>query len=370
MTGPGPDGARVVHAVLPGGVADTSAPSGGNGYDLRVCHDLAALGWRVHRHPVPGGGPRPDTAATAGLARLLAGLPDGAVVLLDGLVACGVPDVLRPEAARLRLAVLVHLPLADETGLAPGTAAVLDARERRALHAVRAVIATSDWAARRIRAHHGPGLPPVTVARPGADPAPLAPGTDGAGGLLCVASVTPRKGHHRLVDALATVTDAPWTCTFVGGTRQDPDCVTQLHARIGELGLADRIGVAGPRTGAALAACYAAADLLLLASYTETYGMVLTEALARGIPVLATAVAGVPEAVGRAPDGSVPGLLVPPDEPAALAGALRAWFDDPELRRRLTAAARGRRAMLEGWEMTSHSLAGALERLRNTPGSP
>ncbi|MGG2464801.1 glycosyltransferase family 4 protein [Streptomyces sp. RGM 3693] len=370
MTGPGPDGARVVHAVLPGGVADTCAPSGGNGYDLRVCHDLAALGWRVHRHPVPGDWPQPDTAATAALARLLAGLPDGAVVLLDGLVACGVPDVLRPAAARLRLAVLVHLPLADETGLAPGMAAALDARERRALHAVRAVIATSDWAARRIRTHHGPGLPPVTVARPGVDPAPLAPGTDGAGGLLCVASVTPRKGHHRLVDALATVTDAPWTCTFVGGTRHAPDCVTQLQAQIGQLGLESRIRVAGPRTGAALAARYAAADLVLLASYAETYGMVLTEALARGIPVLATAVAGVPEAVGRAPDGSVPGLLVPSGEPAALAGALRAWFDDPELRCRLTAAARGRRAMLEGWEMTSHSLAGALERLRNAPWSP
>ncbi|WP_039638416.1 hypothetical protein [Streptomyces sp. 769] len=291
MTGPAPAGGRVVHAVLPGGVADPTAPSGGNVYDLRVCRDLPALGWQVHRHPVPGGWPRPDAAATAGLARLLAGLPDGAVVLLDGLVACGVPDVLRPEAARLRLAVLLHLPLADETGLAPQAAAELGARERRALHTVAAVIATSDWAARRIRAHHGPGLPPVTVARPGADPAPLAPGTDGAGGLLCVASVTPRKGHRRLVDALATVADAPWTCTFVGGTGHDPD-------------------------------------------------------------------------------GSVPGLLVPSDEPAALAGALRAWFGTPDLRRRLAVAARARRAILEGWETTSHSLAGALERLRNGPLSP
>ncbi|MEK2473879.1 glycosyltransferase family 4 protein [Streptomyces noursei] len=370
MTGPAPAGGRVVHAVLPGGVADPTAPSGGNVYDLRVCRDLPALGWRVHRHPVPGGWPCPDAAATAGLARLLAGLPDGAVVLLDGLVACGVPDVLRPEAARLRLAVLLHLPLADETGLAPQAAAELDARERRALHTVAAVIATSDWAACRIRAHHGPGLPPVTVARPGADPAPLAPGTDGAGGLLCVASVTPRKGHRRLVDALATVADAPWSCTFVGGTGHDPDGVRQLRRDIAASGLGDRIRLAGPRTGAALAACYAAADLVLLASYAETYGMVLTEALARGIPVLATAVDGVPEAVGRAPDGNVPGLLVRSDEPAALAGALRAWFGAPDLRRRLAVAARARRAILEGWETTSHSLAGALERLRNGPLSP
>ncbi|WP_018540913.1 glycosyltransferase [Streptomyces sp. MspMP-M5] len=185
-----------------------------------------------------------------------------------------------------------------------------------------------------------------------------------------MASVTPRKGHRRLVDALATVTDAPWRCTFVGGTDPDPQCARQLRERIGELGLTDRVRPAGPRTGAALAARYAAADLVLLASSAETYGMVLTEALARAIPVLATAVGGVPEAVGWTPDGSVPGLLVPPGESAALAGALRTWFGDPVLRRRLAAAARARRAMLEGWETTSHSLAGALERLRTAPRHP
>ncbi|MEW1658598.1 glycosyltransferase family 4 protein [Streptomyces sp. NPDC093707] len=370
MIRPGPGGARVVHAVLPGGVADPAALSGGNVYDLRVCRDLPALGWCVHRHPLPGAWPRPDAAATAGLARLLAELPDGAVVLLDGLVACGVPDVLRAAAGRLRLAVLVHLPLADETGLAPGTAAELAGCERRALHTAHAVIATSDWAARRIDALHGPGLPPVTVARPGVDRAPLAAGTDGAGGLLCVASITPRKGHRRLVDALAAVADAPWTCTFAGGTGHAPEYVAQLRARVRELGLGERIRFAGPLTGTALADCYAAADLMLLASHAETYGMVFTEALACGVPVLATAVDGVPEAVGRAPDGSVPGLLVPSGEPAALGAALRAWFGDPELRRRLAASARGRRAMLEGWEMTSHSLAGVLERLRTAPRGP
>ncbi|MFK0290274.1 glycosyltransferase family 4 protein [Streptomyces sp. NPDC090442] len=366
MTRPGPDGPRVVHAVLPGGVADPATPSGGNAYDLRVCRDLPALGWRVHRHPVPGAWPRPDATATAELAGLLARLPDGAVVLLDGLVACGVPEVLEPAAARLRLAVLVHLPLADETGLDPDTAARLDGRERRALRTVHAVLATSDWTARRIRAHHGPGLPPVTVARPGVDPAPLAQGTDGAGGLLCVASLTPRKGHRRLVDALAAVADAPWTCTFVGDGR-DAACAAQLHRQVRELGIGGRIRFAGPRTGGALAAHYAAADLFVLASHAEPYGMVLTEALARGVPVLATAVDGIPEAVGRAPDGTVPGLLVPPGEPAALVAALRTWCGDPQARRRLTVAAHGRRAMLERWETTSHTLAGALERLRTAP---
>ncbi|MEU9122578.1 glycosyltransferase family 4 protein [Streptomyces sp. NPDC048506] len=361
--------ARVVHLVLPAGVDDPARPSGGNTYDRRICRDLPTAGWQVHPYAVPGSWPQPDAAARTELARRLAALPDGALVLLDGLVACAVPEVLAPEAERLRLAVLVHLPLGDEAGLDPGTAAELDARERRALHAVATVVATSAAAARRIAGHHGLAPERVHIARPGADPAPLAPGADGGGSLLCVASLTPRKGQHRLIEALSTVADLPWTCALVGGPGHDPHYPGQLRYRATELGLADRIDFAGPRAGAELAARYAAADLLVLASSAETYGMVVTEALARGIPVLATAVDGVPEALGRAPDGSLPGLLVPAGRPEALAGALRDWLGDPLLRHRLKEAARGRRAMLEGWEMTSHSLAEALERLRHEPRS-
>ncbi|MFG2141451.1 glycosyltransferase family 4 protein [Streptomyces sp. NPDC048650] len=368
MTATGQAARRVLHFLLPGGVDDPAAPSGGNTYDRRVCRALPAAGWRVHPDAVPGSWPRPEPGARAELARRLARLPDGAPVLLDGLVACGVPEVIAPEAARLRMAVLVHLPLGDETGLAAGPARDLEARERRTLHAVREVVATSRWAARRLIALHGLAADRVHVAVPGADPAPLAPGTDGVSRLLCVAAVTPRKAQHRLVEALGTVAGTPWTCALVGGTRAHPRYVDRLRSRIGELGLDDRVCLAGPRSGAELAAAYATADLLVLTSRAETYGMVVTEALARGVPVLATAVDGVPEAVGRAPDGSVPGLLVPPGEAAALSGALRDWLADPALRHRLRASARGRRAMLDGWETTSHSLARVLDRLRQVPG--
>jgi glycosyltransferase involved in cell wall biosynthesis len=358
---------RTVHFVLPGGVDDPAAPSGGNAYDRRVCLDLPGFGWQVHRLPVAGSWPRPDAAARTELARTLRELPDGAVVLLDGLVACGVPEVVVPEAERLRLAVLVHLPLADETGLPPATAAELDARERAVLRAVPAVIATSDWAVRRLVAHHGLAPDRVHAAAPGADIAPLASGTDGVSRLLCVAAVTPRKGQHRLVEALAAVTDLPWSCVCVGGLTQDPEYVARLRALIDGHGLTGRVHLAGPQSGAALDASYAAADLMVLTSYAETYGMAVTEALARGIPVLATDVGGLPEAVGRAPDGGVPGILVPPEDPAALAAELRGWFGEADVRRRLKAAARRRRAALDGWATTARSLAGVLSRL---PGEP
>ncbi|WP_329415281.1 glycosyltransferase family 4 protein [Streptomyces sp. NBC_00704] len=358
---------RSVHFVMPGGVDDAANPSGGNAYDRRLCLDLPGFGWQVHKHLVSGSWPRPEADARADLARTLREFPDGTVVLIDGLVACGVPEIIAPEAERLRLVVLVHLPLGDERGIAPEVAAQLDAKEREVLRAVPAVVATSDWAVRRLVSHHGLAPERVHVAAPGADIAPLASGTDGLSRLLCVASVTPRKGQHRLVEALAAAKDLPWSCVCVGGLGQDPEYVAHLRELIARHGLQDRLELAGPKSGADLDAAYASADLMVLTSYAETYGMAVTEALARGIPVLATDVGGLPEAVGRAPDGGVPGILVPPEDPAALAAELRGWFGEPDVRRRLKAAARGRRAALNGWASTAQSLAGVLGRLPREP---
>ncbi|TLQ44713.1 glycosyltransferase family 4 protein [Streptomyces marianii] len=373
---------RTVRFVMPGGVDDPAAPSGGNVYDRRVCRELPRIGWQVHEHAVPGEWPRPGAGPRSELARVLRESPDGSLVLLDGLVACGVPDLVVPEAARLRLAVLVHLPLGDETGLAPAVAAELDAAERMTLRSAAAVVAPSEWAAGRLVEHHGLDPDRVRAAAPGADVAPLAPGTatgapalPGRGAapdvvgprLLCVASVTPRKGQHLLVEALASVAGLPWTCELVGGIGHDPGYVARLRELIAEHGLDGRVRLAGPRSGPDLNASYAAADLLVLASHTETYGMVVTEALARGVPVLATAAGGLPEAVGQAPDGSVPGTLVPPGDPAALAAALRRWLSEPGERHRSKTAARRRRTALAGWEATSRSLAKALEQLRQNP---
>lgn len=359
-----PTDARPMHFVMPGGVDDPAAPSGGNTYDRRVSLDLSGFGWDVRAHTVDGDWPRPHADATARLAHTLAGLPDGAVVLLDGIVACPAPDIVVAEAERLRLAVLVHLPLAEESGLDAATAAELDALERTTLRAAAAVVATSDWAAQRLVSHHGLASRRVHVAAPGTDIAPLATGTDGISRLLCVGSLTPRKGQHRLVRALATVADLPWSCVLVGGLDQDPGYVSRLRALVDELGLAGRVRIAGPQVGAELNASYARADLMVLASDSETYGMAVTEALARGIPVLVTEVGGLPEAVGRAPDGSVPGVLLPDTDPAALGTAVRRWFDEHDERQRLKAAARSRRTSLDGWATTARSLSGVLEQLR------
>jgi glycosyltransferase involved in cell wall biosynthesis len=315
-----------VHVVVPEGVDDPARPSGGNTYDRHVVRGLVAEGWAVHEH-----------------AASLRQIPDDAVVLLDGLVAATAPEALLPEARRLRLVVLVHMPLGD-------------ARERAVLAAAVAVVTTSAWSRHRLLELHALEPERVHVAEPGVEAAGLASGSASGEALLCVGAVIAQKGHDVLLDALATIADLSWQCECVGSLSREPAFVDRLRHDSPD----GRVRFTGPRTGADLDRRYARADLLVLASRTEAYGMVVTEALARGLPVVATDVGGVGEALGHGAGGIRPGLLVAPDDPAVLAAALRSWLRDGELRTRLRRAARERRESLPDWAATTSVVAGVL----------
>jgi len=344
-----------VHVVVPDGTDDPARPSGGNHYDRHVCDGLVSLGWSVHEHAVPGFWRRPDDVSFAALADAIERIPDGAVVLLDGLVASTAPEVLVRHAGRLRLVGLVHMPLGDR----PPDDEVDDVRrrEREVLSAATAVVTTSAWTRRRLLELYGLSADRVHVARPAVEAADLATPSPAGEALLCVAAVTFEKGHDVLLDALKAIADLSWHCVCVGSLDRDPAFVDSLRRRTDH---ADRVHFTGPRTGAELDRSYAAADLLVLASRAETYGMVVIEALARGLPVVAADVGGVTEALGYGTDGVRPGLLVPPDDAAELAGALRAWLRDPELRSRLRRAARERRESLPRWSMPVSVIAAVL----------
>ena len=344
-----------VQLVVPAGFEDPARPSGGNAYDRRIAQGLAAAGWTVQVHEAVGTWPRPDAHSVGALAAVVRRLPDRALVLVDGLVASAAPEALTPEAERLRLVVLVHMPLGHGA-----TANGVRKREGAVLRAAAAIVTTSAWARRVLLELYSLPGDRVHVAEPGVDPAELAPGTETAGALLSVAAVIPGKGHDVLLDALAPLAGFPWQCRCVGSLDRDPAFVRRLRRRALAAGLHERVEFSGPQAEAGLARSYAAADVLVLPSRGETYGMVVSEALARGLPVVAADVGGVPEALGHGADGVRPGLLVPPEDPAALSDALRAWFEDAGLRRRLRAAARERRAPLGDWSTTTSAVLDVL----------
>jgi glycosyltransferase involved in cell wall biosynthesis len=341
-------GSSLLHLIVPDSIDDAVRPSGGNIYDRRLRDRLVGRGWHIQQHLLSGAWPAGDKAA---LAAALSGGRDGSAVLVDGLIASDAPEVIVPAARRLRLSVLVHMPL----GLDAGDR--VRARESAVLSAAATVIATSEWTASWLAGAYGLGR--VRVAIPGVDPASLAPPQEDGSRLLCVGAVSRHKGHDVLCDALRRVAARPWRCTCAGSLDREPDLAARL-ARQAATGLPGRIRWTGPLDGGDLAAVYHDSDLLVLPSRAETYGMVITEALARGLPVIASNVGGTPEALGAASGGDRPGLLVSPGDAAALAAALGSWLTDARLRARLRRAAVDRREALTGWDVTVERIATAL----------
>jgi glycosyltransferase involved in cell wall biosynthesis len=227
------------------------------------------------------------------------------------------------------------------------------------LRAATGVVVTSEWTRQQVLTRYEIPACRVHVARPGVDRvADLAQPVRGQ--LICVGSLGRHKGQDLLVEALAELGHLDWHCVLAGPLDRDPDFVDQLQARITRLGYGRRVRLTGVLTGAALSHAYATADLLVAPSRSETYGMAVTEALAHGLPVIAAAVGGLPEALGFSPDGTRPGQLIPSGDPAALAAAVGGWLGDDRLREQLRAAAGRRRSNLHGWDHTTKEIASAL----------
>ncbi|MDY7116871.1 glycosyltransferase family 4 protein [Halomonas sp. SSL-5] len=339
---------------------DPGQLTGGYVYDARIVAALRVRGRSVAVVGLAGRFPEPDARARASMAEALAALPDGARVVIDGLAMGGLPEVVAPHADRLAIVALVHHPLADESGLPAATRRRLLDSESRALALARRVIVTSTFTARGL-GRHGVAPERVQVVEPGVDPAPLAASaldleTLGPRRLLCVATLIPRKGHDVLLEALAGLSRRDWRLEVVGSHQRDPDHAARLVEAAQHHGLAGHIVWAGERDAAGLAAAYHRAELFVLPSRYEGYGMVVTEALARGLPVLTT--------TGGALVDTLPpeaGLAVPPDDAPALAEALAAWLDDAGLRRRLRRGARQARSGLADWHQAGDRFLAALE---------
>jgi len=343
---------RAVFAI-PG---ELGTATGGYAYDRRMFAELGAAGWRVEHLRLGDGFPDPDPATLAQAYALLAAQPAGVPLLVDGLALGAMPRIADVLESRQPLVALVHHPLALESGLAPARADALRESERAALAAARRVVVTSRATAALLAETYAVPAARIVVAAPGTDPASWSRGSGDTGArLLSVGTLVPRKGHDLLLAALSALGAMPWQLTIVGDTERDPGTAGALRSAAAEAGLASRIVFAGAVDAARLATLYDEADLFVLASRYEGFGMAYAEAVARGLPVLGTSAGAVREAV---PDGA--GLLVPSDDLPSLTAALRHLLGDPAARRLLAAGARRAAATQTRWSDSAAQLAGAL----------
>jgi len=338
---------------------DLATPTGGYGYDRRMMAELGDLGWQIDLLDLGEGFPWPSEATRADARTRLLAVPAGRAIVIDGLALGVLPESALQLAGRNPLLALVHHPLALEWGLSVTQADALRSSERAALAAAQGLVVTSAATAKLVASDYGVPAERITVARPGSDPAPPAQGSqDGVVRLLSVGAVVPRKGFDVLIPALAMLTDLPWRLAIAGDRTRDREAAARLDADIARYALGDRIFALGAVSPQRLAALYAEADMFVLASRFEGYGMAYAEAIAHGLPVIGSNAAAIPDTVP-----ADAGLLVTSGDIPALTAALRRVVGDADLRRRLADGARAAAPQLPTWRQSAEIFGGALERL-------
>jgi glycosyltransferase involved in cell wall biosynthesis len=332
-------------------------PTGGYAYDRRLIAALRALGCEVDVIDLGDGFPYPCAATRQGALALLRAVPAGRPIVIDGLALGVLPEAAAALAPTYPLIALVHHPLALESGITAETVAALAASERTALACVRHVVTTSPSTRRALIADYAVAPGEVTVALPGIDAVSVTPRPRrDAVTLLSVGAVVPRKGYDVLIDALAMLTDLDWRLVIVGDRTRDRATADAIAAQIVAAGLGGRVSEPGAVGDDELARLYTEADVFVLASRHEGYGMAFAEAINHCLPVVGTRAGAIPETV---PSGA--GILVDADDVPALAAALRTMIADARARETYAAAARAAAANLPRWDTTARVFLSVLE---------
>lgn len=331
--------------------------TGGYGYDREIVSGLRHRGWQVDLLPLGDGFPSPTPETLVEAEKRLSALEDGALLLIDGL-AFGVMDAWATrEAERLRIVALVHHPLALETGLSVEQRKALRQSETAALSSARHILVTSEMTAGEIARNFGVSPDGISIAVPGTVRPPASSKVENdIPQILSVGSLTQRKGHDVLIEALSKVVELDWQATIIGSPHLNPTVANALEEKIQTLSLSKRVTLAGECDD--LTTAYAKADIFALASRYEGYGMVFAEALSHGLPIIACKAGAVPDVVpGEA------GFLVPVDDVEAIASALRILLSDSQERSRRAEAAARAGALLPEWADTSEIISNTLKDL-------
>lgn len=328
---------RAVFAI-PG---DKDRRTGGFLYEARVLRGLNDAGLSTAHLQLPDGFPDPTRGDMEAALAALRDVPGNRPIFLDGLVF-GAIDPGGLAQVRAPIIAMIHHPLGLESGLSPERAAFLRANEAAALRQAAHAIVPSAHTAKVLIEAFGADPERITVAPPGFDRPLLKPYPAQPPLILSVGLLARRKGHDVLIDALSQLADLDWRANIVGKPH-DTVVARALHAQCAGLGLSQRVRFAGELDPSDLADQFNAAQVFALATRYEGYGMVLSEAMMFGLPVVCCRVGAVPDTVGEA------GILTPPEDPTAFAEAIRLMLENPEAAAQYRHLSRARAAQLPTW---------------------
>lgn len=350
---------------------DLGTISGGLRYNQQLRAALGASGVQNPVLSLPGDRSAPLTADGPGLAAQVASAAeqhDAGAVVIDGLIGSACPELFTPaEPTRI---LLVHLSAALaqeleaqqlEGAASPQTPdPEVFQREQLAVESAGHVITASRWSAEQLRRRYG--REEIIVALPGVELSPETPTEQSSSArnpavqspapadqpipqLACVSAFLPVKNHRLLAPALEPLLDLPWELTLAGPhSRSDygGEVIEELRHR-----LPGRVRSLGTLSPAEVAQLWQDTDLVLLPSAVETYGMVVAEACAAGVPSFIPAGTGAVEAAGEA------GVVLDPQRPQDWTAALQQWLSSSEQRADLRERARRRRDSLPSWEQAA-----------------
>jgi glycosyltransferase involved in cell wall biosynthesis len=277
------------------------------------------------------------------------------MAVIDNLAIAAFEPLLAELTAR-HAVVLNHHPTGLEPGLAPETAAALISLEQRIMPQLHHVVVTSPTTGETIARQFGVANTRILNITPGTDDAPPSAGSDGEiVHVLSIGSLIPRKGHDVLMRAMAKLFDLNWRLTIAGGSRLDPAYAAWLHTLPTELGIADRITFCGEMSGQPLVDLWNAADIFALATNYEGYGMVIAEALKRGLPVVVCNGG----AAGALITG-MSGVVCPVGDDVQFSKAIRRIIFDTKLREDMAKAALQTGLALPNWAAQAQAFLAAF----------
>ncbi|SDR21641.1 glycosyltransferase family 4 protein [Pseudovibrio sp. Tun.PSC04-5.I4] len=349
---------KTCHFIFPG---DINTASGGYRYDREIIRGLQAQNWEVSLISLEGAYPNPTHEDKALAQHAVDDLPESSLVVIDGLALGASPELAEHVARKHRLIALVHHPLCLESGIDPRLAADLKTLEIAALKYATHVIVTSSATKTNFEELMGVPSQNISVVLPGTDRPDLSclqrkNTSSEPVKLLCVGSLVPRKGQLHLVEAMSKLQDLEWQLDLIGSTSFAPDYAVQVRKRIAHYGLSDRINLRGGIPKAELTGFYERADVFVLPTYYEGYGMAFAEAMSFGLPVIASGDGAVSSTVP-----SSAGIHFKVGDESELKDALHLLLTDSTRRQELSKGAAAAARALPDWNESAQAFSSILE---------